>query len=167
MIPRIGFGYDVHRTQEGDGIRLGGVKLAAPFALRAHSDGDVLVHAVIDAYLGALGKGDIGTQFPDDDPAYKNASGTELLKRTLPFLQEEGYCLGNLDASIITEQPKLKDKIPDIRANLAVILDCPEEKVSVKATTHEGLGALGRQEGVAVHAVALLIPYGHRPDHAG
>ncbi len=165
MTPRIGFGYDVHRTAPGEGIRLGGVELPAPFSLQAHSDGDVLLHAIIDALLGALAEWDIGTHFPDDDPDYQNASGAELLQRCLSILEERGYRLGNLDASIIAERPKLKPYVPEMREALAMMTDWPKERISIKATTHEGLGPIGQGEGLAVHAVALLIPSEASADH--
>lgn len=167
MVPRIGLGYDIHRTETGEQIRLGGLDLQAPFSLRAHSDGDVLIHAVIDALLGALALGDIGTHFPDDDPRFSNVSGTELLERTLPLIEAEGCCIGNLDTTIIAERPKLKEHVSEIRSSLAGIIGCSEKKLSIKATTHEKLGPTGREEGVAVHAVVLLISSDDRPDQYG
>jgi 2-C-methyl-D-erythritol 2,4-cyclodiphosphate synthase len=158
MIPRIGYGYDLHRSKEGDGIRLGGVDLPAPFALEAHSDGDVLIHALIDSLLGALARGDIGSLFPDDDPKFQNASGKELLERTLPILNEEGYGIGNIDATVIAERPKLNPYIPSIRQSLSELLATPADRLSVKATTHEKLGPLGRGKGIATHVAALLYP---------
>lgn len=159
MIPRIGNGYDVHRRTEGDEIRLGGVRIPAPFSLQAHSDGDVLIHAMIDALLGALGRGDIGSLFPDDDPGFQNASGLELLERTLPVLDQEGYGVGNLDATVIAQEPKLESYIPRMRERIGKAVDRSPDRVSVKATTHEGLGPLGNAEGIAVYAVALLLPF--------
>lgn len=164
MTPRIGFGYDVHRCGEGDSVRLGGVDIPAPFGLEAHSDGDVLIHALIDALLGALARGDIGTLFPDDDPSFRNASGKELLEQTLPILAEEAYSIANIDATVIAERPKLKPYIPSIRARVSELLDLPIGRVSVKATTHEKLGALGQGEGIAVHVVTFLLPSDRRSD---
>lgn len=164
MIPRIGYGYDLHRSKEGDGIRVGGVDLPAPFSLEAHSDGDVLIHALIDSLLGALARGDIGTLFPDNDPKFRDASGRELLERTLPILHEEGYGVGNIDATVIAEQPKLNPYILPIRQSLSELLATPADRLSVKATTHEKLGPLGRGEGVAAHVVALLYPLSPRSD---
>ncbi|MFB6257128.1 MAG: 2-C-methyl-D-erythritol 2,4-cyclodiphosphate synthase [Flavobacteriales bacterium] len=158
MIPRIGFGYDVHRSTAGEKIRLGGVDVPAPFSLEAHSDGDVLIHALIDALLGAMGDGDIGTHFPDDDPNYQNVPGTHLLQKTLKRVEKNGYSFGNLDATILAEEPKLKGYIPSMKKELAKALDVSDETLSLKATTHEKLGPIGDSQGVAVHAVVLLFP---------
>ena len=167
MTPRIGFGYDVHRSTRGDKVRLASVDIPAPFSLQAHSDGDVLIHAAIDALLGALALGDIGTHFPDDDPSFQNASGRELLERTLPLVREKGYRLGNLDATIIAERPKLKPFIPEMRKALSHIGGWEEGKLSLKATTHEELGPIGRREGIAAHVTVLLIPSDRGPQKDG
>ncbi len=160
MEQRIGWGYDIHRSIEGDGFRLGGVDIPASFALDAHSDGDVLIHSSIDALFGALALGDIGSHFPDDDPQYKDADSRELLQRSFDLVRNEGYELGNLDATIIAEAPKLNPHIDSIRSELAELLGVEKGKVSVKATTHEGLGPIGAGEGIAAQVVVLL--YRHR-----
>lgn len=158
-IPRVGFGYDIHRTmEEGEGFPLGGTWIPAPFGLVAHSDGDVLIHALIDALFGATALGDIGTHFPDDDPAYQNATGPQLLEASLEKVREAAYGIGNIDATVIAEKPKIAPYIPEIRKKLASLMDLPQSRISVKATTHEKLGPLGASEGIAVQAVALLHP---------
>lgn len=153
---RIGHGYDVHATDEGDGVTLGGVRIACELALRAHSDGDVVLHALADALLGAAALGDIGRHFPDDDPAWRDADSRELLRRVCERVAAAGWQPVNADLSVIAEHPRLQPHVDDMRTVIATILGLPQGAVNVKATTHEGLDALGRGEGIAAHAVCLL-----------
>lgn len=154
---RIGQGYDVHAFREGDHVVLGGVRIPHSRAFAAHSDGDVLIHALCDALLGAAALGDIGGHFPDTDPAYEGTDSRLLLRRVAALLRERDYGVGNVDATIIAQAPKLAPHIDSMRANLADDLGVDIARVSVKATTTEGLGFAGRQEGIAAHAVALLV----------
>ncbi len=153
---RIGHGYDVHRLTEHKKLILGGVEIEYPKGLLGHSDADVLTHAVIDALLGAACMGDIGGLFPDTDMKYKDISSLELLKRTGEIIKNAGYAIGNIDATIVAERPKLLPYIPSMRRNISDTLGIAPERVSVKATTEEGLGFSGRGEGIASHAVCLL-----------
>ena len=153
---RIGHGYDVHRTKEGRALVLGGVTIDCPFGLDGHSDADVLTHAVIDALLGAAALGDIGKLFPDTDAQYKGINSLILLERAYAAVQAAGYRLGNLDATILCQRPKLAPSILKMRENLAGILKVDVGDVSVKATTEEKLGFTGSGEGIAAHAVCLL-----------
>lgn len=153
---RIGQGFDVHAFEDGDHVMLAGVRIDHSRGLRAHSDGDVVLHAVSDALLGALALGDIGHFFPDTDPAWKGADSAVLLSEVYRHVQQAGWQLGNLDLTVIAERPKLAPHVPAMRARLAEILGCDVGAVSVKASTAEKLGALGRQEGIAVHAVVLV-----------
>ena len=153
---RIGHGYDVHRTKEGRALVLGGVTIECPFGLDGHSDADVLTHAVIDALLGAAALGDIGKLFPDTDPAYKGISSLLLLEAAYEAVKKAGLRLGNLDATILCQRPKLAPSILKMRENLAEILGVAVGDVSVKATTEEKLGFTGSGEGIAAHAVCLL-----------
>lgn len=153
---RIGQGYDVHKLTEGRELILGGVKIPYEKGLLGHSDADVLVHAVMDALLGAAALGDIGEHFPDTDPEYKGISSIELLKRVGKLLDEKGYVIENIDATIIAQRPKLKAYRPQMAANIAEALHLPTDKVSVKATTEEGLGFTGRGEGISSQAITLL-----------
>lgn len=153
---RIGHGYDVHRTKEGRALVLGGVTIDCPFGLDGHSDADVLTHAVIDALLGAAALGDIGKLFPDTDAQYKGINSLILLERAYAAVQATGYRLGNLDATILCQRPKLAPSILKMRENLAGILKVDVGDVSVKATTEEKLGFTGSGEGIAAHAVCLL-----------
>ncbi|MBE6952503.1 MAG: 2-C-methyl-D-erythritol 2,4-cyclodiphosphate synthase [Ruminococcaceae bacterium] len=153
---RIGHGYDVHRTKEGRALVLGGVTIECPFGLDGHSDADVLTHAVIDALLGAAALGDIGKLFPDTDPAYKGISSLLLLETAYEAVKKAGFRLGNLDATILCQRPKLAPSILKMRENLAEILGVAVGDVSVKATTEEKLGFTGSGEGIAAHAVCLL-----------
>ena len=154
---RIGHGYDVHGFEAGDHIMLGGVRIPHDKAFRAHSDGDVLIHAVCDALLGALALGDIGRHFPDSDARYANVDSRELLREVMTQVNERGYRLGNLDATVIAQAPKLSPHVDALRAHLAADLDSDIERVNVKATTTEKLGFEGREEGISAHAVVLLI----------
>ena len=146
---RIGQGYDVHKLTDGRDLILGGVKVPYEKGLLGHSDADVLVHAVMDALLGAAALGDIGEHFPDTDPAYKGISSVELLKRVGTLLEEKGYVIENIDATIIAQRPKLKDYRPQMAENIAAALKIPADRVSVKATTEEGLGFTGSGEGIS------------------
>ena len=153
---RIGQGYDIHALVEGRALILGGVPIDYPKGLLGHSDADVLLHAVIDALLGAAGLGDIGRHFPDTDESYRGADSRVLLRETIGLVQATGYQIGNVDASIICQAPKLATYIPQMVANIAEDLRTSPQHINVKAKTNEKLGHLGRGEGVAVHAVALL-----------
>lgn len=154
---RIGFGYDAHRLVEGRPLILGGVSIPFGKGLLGHSDADVLAHAVMDALLGALAKGDIGQHFPDTDPAYKGMQSLKMLEQVLCWVQEAGYQVHNLDATIVAQEPKLAPYIPDIQARLSRILQAPAHHVSVKAKTSEGMGFCGREEGMEAYAVVSLI----------
>lgn len=153
---RIGHGYDVHRLTEGRKLILGGVEIPFERGLDGHSDADVLVHAVMDALLGAAALRDIGVLFPDNDPAYKGISSMLLLEKVMEHLRAAGYAVGNVDVTVLAQQPKLKDYIPAMRENLARAMGVDLGCVSVKATTEEGLGFTGSGEGIACHAVCLL-----------
>ena len=155
---RIGHGYDVHRLTEGRALILGGVAVPYEKGLLGHSDADVLTHAVMDALLGAAGLGDIGRHFPDSDPAYAGADSMKLLDHVMALLREKGWQVGNADATILAQKPKLAPYIPEMRRRLAAGLGVPEDQVNVKATTEEKLGFTGSGEGMAVHAVCLLEP---------
>lgn len=153
---RIGHGYDVHRLVEGRKLILGGVEIPFEKGLLGHSDADVLVHAVMDALLGAAALGDIGKLFPDSDPAYKGADSLALLRRVAAVLEENGYRVGNVDATVLAQRPKLAPHMALMRERLASAMGVDPGRVSVKATTEEGLGFTGTGEGIAVHAVALI-----------
>ena len=153
---RIGFGYDVHRFTDGESLMMGGVRIPYHQQLEGHSDADVLLHAITDALLGAVALGDIGAHFPDTEPAYKGADSSRLLQKSYQLVKERGYELGNLDATIIAERPKFRPHIDNIRSSIAQYLNCEKDRISVKATTNEKMGFAGREEGIAVHAVALL-----------
>ena len=153
---RIGHGYDVHAFEAGDHVILGGVKIPHHSQFKAHSDGDVLLHAICDALLGALALGDIGRHFPDTDNAYKNADSRDLLKQVIKMVNQQGYELINLDTTIIAQAPKMSSYIVNMQANLAADFQADLSQINVKATTTEKLGFAGREEGVAVHAVCLL-----------
>lgn len=153
---RIGHGYDVHRLVSGRDLILGGVKIPYELGLDGHSDADVLLHAVMDALLGAAALRDIGYHFPDTDPAYKGADSMELLKIVGQKIAAAGYRVGNIDVTMIAQKPKLKDYIPTMTENIARALDIPVGRVNVKATTEEKLGFTGSGEGMRCHAVCLL-----------
>ena len=153
---RIGHGYDVHRLVEGRKCIIGGVTIPYEKGLLGHSDADVLLHAVMDAVLGAMAVGDIGQLFPDNDPAYEGADSLELTRRVADLMARRGYRLGNIDATIIAQAPKLAPYILSMRAHIANAFCVPIERVSVKATTEEHLGFTGAGEGIAAHAVCLL-----------
>ena len=153
---RIGHGYDVHRLVQGRDLILGGVNIPYELGLDGHSDADVLLHAVMDALLGAAGLRDIGYHFPDTDPRYKGADSMELLKEVGRKLTAAGYRVGNIDVTMIAQRPKLKDHIPTMAKNIAAALKIEETRVNVKATTEEKLGFTGTGEGMSCHAVCLL-----------
>jgi len=153
---RIGHGYDVHRLVPGRDLILGGVKIPFTLGLLGHSDADVLLHAVMDALLGAAGLRDIGYHFPDTDPAYKGADSRALLREVGKKIAATGYRVGNIDVTMIAQKPKLKDHIPTMVANIAADLQIEENQVNIKATTEEKLGFTGTEEGMACHAVCLL-----------
>lgn len=154
---RIGTGYDVHRLVENRSLILGGVKIAHPLGLLGHSDADVLVHAIMDALLGALALGDIGKHFPDSDKAYKDFDSLLLLKKVGEMVGERGYQINNIDSTIIAQAPKLGPYIEKMVENIERTLDLSKNRVSVKATTEEGLGFTGSQEGIAASAVVSLV----------
>ena len=154
---RIGHGYDVHRLVSGRKLILGGVEIPYELGLEGHSDADVLVHAIMDALLGAAALGDIGQHFPDNDDKYLGADSIELLKAVGRLIKEQGYTVGNIDSTILCQRPKLKDYIVSMRGTIAEALGIDISQVSVKATTEEGLGFTGSGEGIAAHAVCLLI----------
>jgi 2-C-methyl-D-erythritol 2,4-cyclodiphosphate synthase len=153
---RIGIGYDAHRLVEGRPLVIGGVNIEYEKGLEGHSDADVLVHAVMDALLGAAAMEDIGTLFPDTDPAYLGADSLQLLGRVGEKIQNAGYAVLNVDAIIIAQQPRMREYIPQMRENIARVLDLGVSRVNVKATTTEGLGFTGRGEGIAAQAAVLL-----------
>lgn len=153
---RVGLGYDVHRLVEGRDLILGGVKIPYEKGLLGHSDADVLLHALTDALLGAAALGDIGRHFPDTDERYRGISSLILLEKAYTLIKERGYSLGNADMVLILQKPKLKEYIPSMEENIAGALSCEKERISVKATTEEGLGFTGRGEGVSAKAIVLL-----------
>ena len=153
---RVGLGYDVHRLVEGRDLILGGVKIPYERGLLGHSDADVLLHALTDALLGAAALGDIGRHFPDTDERYRGISSLILLEKAYTLVKERGYSLGNADMVIIMQKPKLKEYIPFMEENIAGALSCEKERISVKATTEEGLGFTGQGEGVSAKAIVLL-----------
>lgn len=153
---RIGQGFDVHRLVAGRKLVLGGVTIPYELGLLGHSDADVLVHAIMDALLGAVAAGDIGHHFPDTDPKYRDADSLELLQQVCEIVRLAGFTVGNIDATIIAEQPKVAAFIPKMRQRIAAALDIATELVNVKATTTEGLGFTGRGEGIAALATVLL-----------
>ena len=158
MIPyRIGHGYDVHRFVEGRPLVLGGVLIPHSMGLLGHSDADCLLHAVMDAVLGALGEGDIGRHFPDTDPAYAGADSLALTRHVAALAAARGFAVGNIDATVIAQKPKLSPYIPEMRIRVAEVFDVSPEEVNIKATTEEGLGFTGSGEAIAAHAVCLLV----------
>ena len=160
---RIGHGYDVHRLTEGRKLILGGVEIPFEKGLLGHSDADVLLHAVSDALLGAAALGDIGVLFPDSDPAYAGADSLLLLQRVVLTVRAAGYALSNLDCTVLCQRPKLRPYIDAMRGNIASVCGVGVERVSVKATTEEGLGFTGSGEGIAAHAVCLLEECAAKP----
>lgn len=156
---RIGTGYDVHKLVEGRDLIIGGVNIPHKLGLLGHSDADVLLHAIMDAILGAAALGDIGKHFPDTDEAYRGASSMKLLARVAELIQEQGYVAGNIDATVIAQQPKLRPYIDTMRENVASTLGIPVDCVNIKATTEEHLGFTGREEGISAQAVCLLSSF--------
>jgi len=155
---RIGHGFDAHRFGEGDSVTIGGVAIPHTQGLIAHSDGDVLIHAICDAILGAMALGDIGKHFPDNDPAFKNIDSAELLKSVMQSASDKGYKLGNLDCTVIAQAPRLGAHIYAMQTKLAGLLNVESDAVNVKATTTEKMGYTGRGEGISAHAVVLMQP---------
>lgn len=153
---RVGFGYDVHRLVEGRKLILGGITIPFTKGLLGHSDADVLIHAICDALLGAAALGDIGRHFPDTDDSFRDISSLVLLKKTRAIIEEAGYFIGNIDSTLVLEEPKVANFLQEMIKKLASALECGENKISIKATTSEGLGFTGRGEGIAAYAVALL-----------
>lgn len=153
---RIGSGFDVHAFTSGDSLVIGGVRIPHSHALLAHSDGDVLIHALCDALLGALALGDIGVHFPPSDARWKNADSADLLKHCMQLVNERGYQLGNADMTIICELPKMNPHIPAMRQRLSEVMQASVDQISIKATTTEQLGFTGRKEGIAAQAIVLL-----------
>jgi len=153
---RVGHGYDVHRFGEGEAVTLGGVRIPHTKSLVAHSDGDVALHALCDALLGALALGDIGKHFPDTDPAFRHADSVELLKRVYALVTARNYNLQNADITVLAERPKLAPHIPKMQGIIAQALQVATGDISIKATTSEKIGFIGREEGIAAYAVVLL-----------
>ncbi len=155
--PRIGFGYDVHRLVPGRPLVLGGVQIPSEFGLDGHSDADVLLHAIIDALLGASALGDIGQHFPDTDPRYHNISSLLLLSHVARLLTERGFSVVNVDATLVLEKPKIAPHVPAMRERIAEAIGIDRGRVAVKATTSEGMGFVGSGDGAAAHAVAAVV----------
>lgn len=155
--PRIGYGYDVHRLIDGRRLVLGGVEIPFEKGLLGHSDADVILHALMDALLGAAAMGDIGHLFPDGDPAYEGADSRRLLREVGRRLGEVGFAVGNVDVTLTAQRPKIAPYVERMRQNISFDLDIPLDRVSVKATTEERLGFTGAEEGMAAHAVALIV----------
>ncbi len=153
---RIGHGYDVHKLTEGRKLILGGIEVPHTLGLLGHSDADVLTHAIMDSILGAAALGDIGQHFPDNDDRYLGADSTELLRHVMVLIREKGYRIGNLDATIIAQKPKLMPYLPMMRKKLAEVMKIREDQLNLKATTEEHMGFTGRQEGISAHCVCLL-----------
>lgn len=153
---RIGHGFDVHKFQRGRKLVLGGVEIPYAFGLAGHSDADVLIHALINALLGAMGRGDIGSHFPDTDPRYKGISSARLLKRVLQMMEKAGFRIVNGDITVLAQEPRLSPFFREIRENLARLLKIEEDKINIKAGTAEGLGWLGKKRGMAAMAAVLL-----------
>lgn len=154
---RIGHGYDVHKLVENRKLILGGVEIPYKYGLLGHSDADVLVHSIMDAILGAMGKGDIGRLFPDTDDKYKDIESLILLERVISIMENEKYSIGNIDCTIIAQKPKLSTFVTQMSQNIARVCKTNEENINIKATTEEGLGFTGSGEGIAVHSVCLLV----------
>ena len=153
---RVGMGYDVHKLVEGRDLILGGVKIPYEKGLLGHSDADVLLHAIMDALLGAAALGDIGKHFPDTDPAYKGASSIRLLEEVGRMIDEKLYVIGNIDATIIAQRPKMRPYIAQMEENIAKTLGIAKEQINIKATTEEGLGFTGTEEGISSQAICML-----------
>ena len=156
----VGIGYDIHKLAKGESLILGGIKIESEIGTVAHSDGDVLIHSIIDALLGAASLGDIGDYFPDTSPKYKNIDSTELLLTVKEMLDKNGYSIVNIDATVVLEKPKLSDYKLTIKNNLAKILDISEKQINIKATTNEKLDSIGNSEAIAVFSVCQLVIVG-------
>jgi 2-C-methyl-D-erythritol 2,4-cyclodiphosphate synthase len=156
MTSRVGFGYDVHRLEEGRPFWLGGVEIPYHKGALGHSDADVLIHAICDALLGAAALGDIGTHFPDSDPAYKGIPSSLLLGKVCILLRDQGYRVGNVDSTVCLQEPKIKPFIQAMREQLAMVMETDISNISVKATTEEGLGITGKGEGISAYAVVMV-----------
>lgn len=156
---RVGMGYDVHKLVEDRKLIVGGVEIPHTLGLLGHSDADVLLHAIMDALLGAAALGDIGKHFPDTDPAYKGISSLKLLAHVRDLLQENGYVIDNIDATIIAQKPKFRPYIEEMEKNIANTLEIQKNQVNVKATTEEGLGFTGHEEGISAQAICLLTGF--------
>ena len=154
---RTGHGFDLHQLVEGRKLILGGVEIPHPLGLLGHSDADCLIHALADSILGGLALPDIGHHFPDNDPANQNLDSSIILQKVVSLCHEKGYCVGNVDLTLIAQRPKLAPHLAEMRKNLSGLLQIPEDCIGIKATTHEGIGSLGREEGIAAHAVCLLF----------
>ena len=154
---RIGNGYDIHQLVEGRALILGGVEIPHTLGLMGHSDADVLTHSIMDALLGALGLGDIGHYFPPNEPKWKGADSMLLLEQVTEIIQSQGWKIGNIDSTIVAEQPKLKPHLKAMRSSLAAKMTIAIEQISIKATTNEKLGPVGREEGICAYAVVLLV----------
>ena len=156
MKNKVGIGYDIHRLVEGEELYLGGVKIPFPKGLLGHSDGDCLIHAIVDSVLGAAGKGDIGTIFPDTDPEYKNISSRKILADVMEMMKTQGWKIVNIDSIIIAEAPRMRPFIPEMKKILCPVLELSEEGLGIKAKTNEGIGELGRGNAIAAWAAAFL-----------
>ena len=154
---RIGEGFDIHKLVEGRKLIIGGIEIDYPKGLLGHSDADVLIHSIIDALLGALALGDIGTHFPDNDPQYKNIDSTILLRKTKKLIEEKGYKINNLDNTIFAQEPKMKPYIPLIQEKLSQILEIDKDLISIKAKTMEGQDSVGEKKSISTQSVVLLI----------
>lgn len=153
---RIGFGYDAHQLVAGRKLIVGGVSIPHTKGALGHSDADVLLHAIADALLGAAALGDIGTHFPDTDPRFKNIDSKIIVKQVIALLKENNYSVGNIDTTVVLQQPKISTYIPEIRKQIAAVLEIDESDISVKATTTEHMGFVGREEGIAAYAVVMV-----------
>ena len=157
MITRVGFGYDVHQLVEGRDLWMGGIKLEHSMGLLGHSDADVLIHAICDALLGAANMRDIGYHFPDTSTETEGMDSKIILRKTIELIASKGYTLGNIDATICAERPKMTPHIPQMQQCMADVIGCDPDQISIKATTTEKLGFTGRQEGISAYAVALIV----------
>ena len=153
---RIGHGYDVHRLEAGEKFVIGGIDIDHDKGAVGHSDADVVIHVICDSILGALGKGDIGKHFPDTEEKYRGADSKELLAEVMKILKEKSFKINNVDVTVLLEKPKLRDHVEDMIETLSGVMEISNDKLSIKATTTEGLGFVGRQEGVAAHCVTLI-----------
>lgn len=154
---RVGFGYDVHRFIQGRALIMGGLDIPFDRGLQGHSDADVLTHAIMDGILGALAEGDIGTHFPDNDPAYKDIESLVILERVVELMKNRGFRINNLDNTIVAEEPKFAPHIPAMKENLSRVLGMDSSRINIKATTNEGMGFCGRGEGIAAYSIVSLI----------